>query len=190
MNNIGEKYLPIGTVCILKEAKKRIMIIGFAAKGKETKDKLFDYIGCLYPEGVISSDKNLLFNHDQIDKVFSLGYVDEEQKQLMVKLKSYINETYNNDDSSESSSSNNIIKNDVLNNTNLASANMVNENNNQSNILQNNNINNNVNNNMNNNALPQMPILNQSNNGVNNETTSNNMSNANIDDIFNSVPNQ
>lgn len=26
-----EKYLPIGTVCLLKNAKKRVMITGFAA---------------------------------------------------------------------------------------------------------------------------------------------------------------
>lgn len=85
-----EKFLPIGTVCILKNAKKRVMITGFAAKGKETGDKMFDYMGCLYPEGVLSSDKNLLFDHDQIDKIFYMGYVDDEQKQLMIKLKSML----------------------------------------------------------------------------------------------------
>lgn len=98
-----EKYLPIGTVCLLKNAKKRMMVTGFAAKGKETGDKMFDYIGCLYPEGVISSDKNLLFNHDQIDKIFYMGYVDNEQKELMNKLKSYIN--LNNDASVSSDTS-------------------------------------------------------------------------------------
>ena len=94
-----EKFLPIGTVCILKNAKKRVMVTGFAAKGKETGDKMFDYMGCLYPEGVISSDKNLLFNHDQIDKIFYMGYVDDEQRQLMIKLKSYLgqsNDSINN----------------------------------------------------------------------------------------------
>lgn len=96
-----EKYLPIGTVCILKNAKKRLMVTGYAAKGKETGDKMFDYIGCLYPEGVISSDKNLLFNHDQIDKIFYMGYVDDEQKELMKKLKSYLMK--NNDSSNNNS---------------------------------------------------------------------------------------
>lgn len=96
-----EKYLPIGTVCLLKNAKKRVMVTGFAAKGKETGDKMFDYIGCLYPEGVISSDKNLLFNHDQIDKIFYMGYVDDEQKELMNKLKSYLE---SNDDNANNGS--------------------------------------------------------------------------------------
>ena len=89
--NIGEKFLPVGTVVILKNGKKRMMITGFIATGKETGDKVFDYIGCLYPEGVISSDRNLLFDHDQIAQVFYMGYVDDEQKEFMVKLNQLVN---------------------------------------------------------------------------------------------------
>ena len=66
------------------------MITGFAAKGKETGDKMFDYMGCLYPEGVISSDKNLLFDHEQIGQIYYLGYVDEEWKVLEPKIKDLV----------------------------------------------------------------------------------------------------
>ena len=31
MNKIGEKYLPIGTVVMLKGASKRVMVTGFCA---------------------------------------------------------------------------------------------------------------------------------------------------------------
>ena len=86
-----EKYLPIGTVCILKNAAKRVMITGYAVKGKESGDKVYDYVGCLYPEGVVNSNQNLLFDHVQIDKIFYMGYIDEEQKELMIKLKEFIN---------------------------------------------------------------------------------------------------
>ena len=78
-----EKYLPIGSVVLLKDAKKRVMITGFAAKGKETGDKMFDYMGCLYPEGVISTDKNLLFDHKDIQQIYAIGYSDDEQKRFM-----------------------------------------------------------------------------------------------------------
>ena len=81
-----EKYLPIGSVVLLKEAKKRVMVTGFVAQSNETGDKVFDYMGCLYPEGIISSEQNLLFNHDQIDKIFYLGYSDEEEKDFKIKL--------------------------------------------------------------------------------------------------------
>lgn len=91
-----EKYLPIGSVVLLKDAKKRVMVTGFAAKGKETGDKMYDYMGCLYPEGVISSEQNLLFNHEQIDKIFYLGYADNEWKELEIKLKGIVEEMNNN----------------------------------------------------------------------------------------------
>lgn len=81
-----EKYLPIGTVCLLKDATKKIMIIGFVAKGKETKDKIYDYIGCIYPEGMLSSEQNLLFNHDQIKDIYYMGYDSKEDKEFKEKL--------------------------------------------------------------------------------------------------------
>ena len=87
-----EKYLPIGSVVILKEAKKRVMVTGFVAQSEETGNKIFDYMGCLYPEGVISTEQSLLFNHDQIDKIFYLGYSDNEWIELHSKLKEVANE--------------------------------------------------------------------------------------------------
>lgn len=85
-----EKYLPIGSVVLLKGAKKRIMITGFVVKGKESGEKVYDYMGCLFPEGVISSDKNLLFNHDQIDKLYYIGYSDNDEKEFKIKLADYV----------------------------------------------------------------------------------------------------
>ena len=93
-----EQYLPIGSVVMLKSAKKRVMITGFAAKGKEAGDKLFDYVGCLFPEGVISSEKNLLFNHDQIDKIFYLGYSDDEETKFKIKLDEVLNKQSSNEE--------------------------------------------------------------------------------------------
>lgn len=85
-----EKYLPIGTVVLLKGATKRIMICGFCCHGTGENDKMFDYVGCLSPEGFISSDKNLLFNHDQIDKIINMGFIDEEEKEFKEKLSSVL----------------------------------------------------------------------------------------------------
>ena len=85
MNNL-EKFLPIGTVCSLKETKKRVMIVGFLATSPTINNEVKDYIGCIYPEGIISSDTNLLFNHNDIDKVFYMGYSDEEEKKVQEKL--------------------------------------------------------------------------------------------------------
>ena len=89
----NEKYLPIGTVVMLKGGKKRVMIIGFCGVAEEAKDKVFDYSGCMYPEGIISSNQILLFNHDQIEKVYALGYSDEEDKEFKEKLKKVVSST-------------------------------------------------------------------------------------------------
>ena len=85
-----EKYLPIGTVVMLKWGKKRAMIIGFCCSDNKDTTKVYDYSGCLYPEGTISSDKVLLFNHDQIDKIYHLGLVDEEEKEFKSKLQEFL----------------------------------------------------------------------------------------------------
>ncbi len=82
----ASKFLPIGSVVLLKEATKRMMIIGFSVIAEEDKDKMYDYLGCVYPEGVMNSSKNLLFNHDQIAEVISYGYSDEEEVVFKQKL--------------------------------------------------------------------------------------------------------
>ena len=84
-----EKYLPIGSVVLLKNGTKRLMITGFCIIPNGDK-KMYDYSGCLYPEGVISSDQIAVFNHDQIDKIFAIGYSDEEEKKFKEQMKQEI----------------------------------------------------------------------------------------------------
>ena len=81
-----EKYLPIGTVVILKEGKKKLMITGFCMQIEEDKKTVYDYCGCLYPEGIITYKNAIVFNHEQIDKVYSIGYINEEEKAFKIAL--------------------------------------------------------------------------------------------------------
>ena len=96
MNEIGEKYLPIGSVIVLKNATKRIMITGFASMSPETGDTVFDYSGCPYPEGFFNYNQVLVFNHDQIDKVYFKGYSDEEEVKFKKTLLEEINKLEEN----------------------------------------------------------------------------------------------
>lgn len=89
MNEIKEKYLPVGTVVLLKNGKKRVMITGFCVT-PQGKDEAYDYSGCLYPEGFLSSNQNCLFNHSQIEKVFHMGLIDDEEINFKKQLKSLI----------------------------------------------------------------------------------------------------
>ena len=82
-----EKYLPIGTVVLLKDAEKRLMITGFCTSSEDDVEKDYDYSGCLYPEGIISSKQTFLFNHNQITKIFHFGLRDEEEQKLQEVLK-------------------------------------------------------------------------------------------------------
>ena len=84
---MGEKYLPIGTVVMLTGGKKRVMITGFCTIQESNKEKIWDYSGCIYPEGFLSSNQTCLFDHEQIEKIYYLGYVDQEEQQFKSKLK-------------------------------------------------------------------------------------------------------
>ena len=67
-----EKYLPIGTVVLLKDATKEVMITGLAILGGASETvtdsegnekhlaKIWDYSGSPYPEGLITTTSSLL----------------------------------------------------------------------------------------------------------------------------------
>ena len=86
------KYLPIGTVVLLKGGKKRVMIIGFCSMTEEQKGRIFDYSGCIYPEGLMASNQTCLFDHNQIEKIFYKGLVDDEETEFKNKLNALINQ--------------------------------------------------------------------------------------------------
>ena len=89
-NILREKYLPIGSIVLLKGGKKRAMITGFCSVAQENQDKIYDYSGCVYPEGYLSSNQVCLFDHDQIEKIFFVGYEDDEEKTFKGKLKQIV----------------------------------------------------------------------------------------------------
>lgn len=88
---MNEKYLPIGTVCRLKDGEKELMIIGFCVSEKD-EDKMYDYLGCLYPEGHIGNDINFLFDHEQIEEILYTGLINDKEKEFKTKLREYIKE--------------------------------------------------------------------------------------------------
>ena len=91
------KYLPIGTVVLLKEGKKRLMITGFCpATTNNGEKKSYDYCGVVYPEGVVTMKETFLFDHAQIKKIFHMGlYKDEEEQAFKAKLKELVEKKNN-----------------------------------------------------------------------------------------------
>lgn len=96
-----EKFLPIGTVVMLKNASKRLMISGFCAIDGGNPNKIWDYSGCLYPEGFLSSTKTCLFDHNQIEKIYYIGLIDEEEKEFKQKLNKLVNKKSETEESSK-----------------------------------------------------------------------------------------
>ncbi|MCL2012616.1 MAG: DUF4176 domain-containing protein [Cystobacterineae bacterium] len=79
------KYLPIGTVVLLKEANKPLMIYGKQQLDTGTEET-YDYVACFYPEGNIGQEHTYLFNADEIAQVLFVGFDNEENKALTNQL--------------------------------------------------------------------------------------------------------
>ena len=96
------RFLPIGTVVLLKGGKKEVMITSYCifptgklhVDGKEVDPagRMYEYGACTYPEGIINSDEILGFNHDQIEKVCHMGYETDDQKGFSAHLNMVIDE--------------------------------------------------------------------------------------------------
>ena len=81
-----KEFLPVGTVVLLKGGSKRLMITGFCMLDKSNQEIMYDYCGCLFPEGMISSDQTALFNNDQIEKIYHLGLQDDDEAKFKEQL--------------------------------------------------------------------------------------------------------
>lgn len=72
-----DKYLPIGTICTIQNYQKKVMIVGFFSVEYNGSVKMYDYKGCDYPEGLLSSNKVQSFNATDILEIHHMGYQDE-----------------------------------------------------------------------------------------------------------------
>ena len=87
------ELFPIGTVALLEGGTKRVMITGYMITEVDKPDRVYDYCGVIYPEGSLSSNQVLLFDHKQIKRVYGEGYKDNEYDVFMTKLHKIIEST-------------------------------------------------------------------------------------------------
>ena len=80
-----KKYLPIGSVVLLKESTKRVMIVGLKQQQIDS-EKTWDYSACLFPEGVLDPDKLFLFDEEQIQRLYFIGLQDGESLMFLERL--------------------------------------------------------------------------------------------------------
>ena len=67
--------LPIGSVVRLDAGERNVMICGRIVVPEGT-DKIYDYAGCVYPEG-ISSNEDLVFFQDTDELTYRAEVLDE-----------------------------------------------------------------------------------------------------------------
>ena len=87
-----DRFLPIGSVVMLNGGKKEVMITSYCIfpTNVQIKDgqavpaerKMYEYGGCIYPEGILDSNVSCAFNHNQIAEVLHIGYETDKQNQL------------------------------------------------------------------------------------------------------------
>lgn len=73
-----KEYLPLGTVVMLKNGKKPMIIVGYLGKNPNQPDQVFDYYAYPYPEGCMDSSIVYQFDQESIAGMLCLGYRDLE----------------------------------------------------------------------------------------------------------------
>lgn len=76
-----KRYLPLGSVVLLKGAEKRLMIAGRMQRQAE-EEKIYDYCGYLFPEGMLSPKEMYLFNNTDIAEVHFIAMQDAEELKM------------------------------------------------------------------------------------------------------------
>lgn len=69
------KYYPIGTVVVLKDGTWPLMIYGRKQIAKKNINTVYDYVGCVYPQGYMEKDYVVFFQHNDIEKVLHEGMI-------------------------------------------------------------------------------------------------------------------
>ena len=82
-----KEYLPLGSIVLLENGTKKIMIYGRKQLATKTNEE-YDYVACLYPEGNINEEFTYLFNHLDIREVVHIGFADEDDKVFLEHLNS------------------------------------------------------------------------------------------------------
>ncbi len=79
---INDNILPIGSIVNLKKQFRKTLIIGYDLK-KESNT--YEYVGCIYPEGYTKKEDLLLFNIDDIESIYYIGYQNALFKDYLLK---------------------------------------------------------------------------------------------------------
>ena len=78
--------LPVGSVVRLEGGDTLVMVIGFQPRFDDVQA---DYLGVVYPQGLVSDDAALAFDTDAVAEVVFRGFWDEEADAAREALRAY-----------------------------------------------------------------------------------------------------
>jgi len=88
-----KRLLPIGTILKLDpESDEKVMIVGRLVKRGAEGDKMWDYCGCVAPQGINSEEELVFFDHEQVKQLLFIGFQDEDELKYGIALATYIEE--------------------------------------------------------------------------------------------------
>ena len=91
---IKKEILPIGSVVLLKNSERKVMVMGLLQGNPAHLDKVYDYCGCLYPEGYMDANNIFLFDEEQIEEICFKGFDAEEQAEFRNRVTEALPQVY------------------------------------------------------------------------------------------------
>ena len=79
-----EELLPIGSIIKLGKTNYTVLICGYGGRG--SSNKVYDYIGIIYPYGFISKDNIISFNKEKITEVLFEGYKNKKYEKVVSEM--------------------------------------------------------------------------------------------------------
>ena len=79
--------LPLGSIVVLKNGYKNLIHKIPNMDTQQSENKIWDYLGVLYPEGYLGLGYTFLFNNTDIQQVIFKGYLDLEEDAFKLALK-------------------------------------------------------------------------------------------------------
>lgn len=80
------KLLPVGSVVRLEGADALVMVMGFQP---QLDDAEADYLGVVWPQGLVSDDAALAFDADAVAEVVHEGFWDDEGEAGLAAVRRY-----------------------------------------------------------------------------------------------------
>ncbi|MBQ1880347.1 MAG: DUF4176 domain-containing protein [Lachnospiraceae bacterium] len=83
--NMYGDLLPCGSIVKLAGGERHVMICGrvvFAAGD----DHVYDYTGCLYPEGITAENKMIFFDREAIERILFVGFQDRQELEYRTQI--------------------------------------------------------------------------------------------------------